>query len=189
MGASHRGGFDAFVALFQADGTMTWLRQFGTKGNDFGYGLAADPSGVYVTGETDGRLKGGTDRKGTDAFARLLSPTDGTTIWTHQFGTSGADSSYGAFVSGGELYAVGTTGGAFGDLVSAGDADAFVQSIDAATGAKIWTHQFGTKRSDYAYADWVAGGAVYVVGGTRGVFEGSQKLGSGDAFVTRIDLP
>jgi outer membrane protein assembly factor BamB len=114
---------------------------------------------------------------------------DGSTIWTHQFGTSGNDASYGAFLSGGELYAVGATGGAFGDQVSAGSGDAFVQSIDAATGAKIWTHQFGTDRSDYAYADWVAGGAIYVVGGTRGTFEGFQKLGSGDAFVARIDLP
>jgi outer membrane protein assembly factor BamB len=144
---------------------------------------------VYVTGDTSGRLKGEIDRKGSDAFARLLSPEDGTTIWTHQFGTSGDDVSYGAFLSGGELYAVGTTSGAFGDQVSAGDSDAFVQAIDVATGAKIWTHQFGTDRSDYAYADWVAGGAVYVVGGTRGAFAGSQRLGSGDAFVTRIDGP
>lgn len=189
MGASQRGGYDAFVALFRVDGTMAWLRQFGTRQNDSGYGLAADVSGVYVTGETSGRLKGETDRQGIDAFARLLSPVDGSTIWTHQFGTSDNDVSYGAFVSGGELYAVGATSGAFGDQVSAGSADAFVQSIDTATGAKLWTHQFGTDRSDYAYADWVAGGAVYVVGGTRGAFEGFQKLGSGDAFVTRIDLP
>ena len=189
MGASQRGGYDAFVALFRVDGTMAWLRQFGTRQNDSGYGLAADASGVYVTGETTGRLKGETDRKGTDAFARLLSPVDGSTIWTHQFGTSGNDVSYGAFVSGGELYAVGATSGAFGDQVSAGSGDAFVQSIDAASGAKLWTYQFGTDRSDYAYADWVAGGAMYVVGGTRGGFEGFQRLGSGDAFVTRIDLP
>lgn len=189
MGASQRGGYDAFVALFRVDGTMVWLRQFGTRQNDFAYGLAADASGVYVTGETDGRLKGETDRGGIDAFARLLSPVDGSTIWTHQFGTSGNDSSYGAFVSGGELYAVGATSGAFGDQVSAGSGDAFVQAIDAATGAKVWTHQFGTDRSDSAYSDWVAGGAVYVVGVTYGAFDGFQKAGSGDAFVTRIDLP
>ena len=188
LGAIQRGGYDAFVALFRADGTMVWLRQFGTSQYDSAYGLAADASGVYVTGDTSGRLNGEIDRKGSDALARLLSPEDGTTIWTHQFGTSGDDVSYGAFVSGGELYAVGTTSGTFGDQVSAGGGDAFVQAIDAATGAKIWTHQFGTDRSDYAYADWVAGGAVYVVGGTRGAFEGSQRLGSGDAFVTRIDV-
>jgi hypothetical protein len=189
IGTSQRGGSDAFVALLRVDGTMAWLRQFGTRQNDFGYGLAADASGVYVTGETDGRLKGETDHKGNDAFARLLSPVDGSTIWTHQFGTSGNDISFGAFVSGGELYAAGATGGAFGDQVSAGNDDGFVQSIDAATGAKLWTHQFGTDRSDSAYADWVAGGAVYVVGVTGGAFDGFQKLGSVDAFVTRIDLP
>ena len=92
-------------------------------------------------------------------------------------------------MSNGELYAVGGTSGAFGDQVSAGHDDAFVQSIDAATGAKLWTHQFGTSGADIGYADWVDGGAVYVVGITDGAFAGSTNLGSGDGFVTRIDLP
>jgi hypothetical protein len=189
MGARNRGGFDAFVALFQADGTMTWLRQFGTKQNDSAYGLAADASGVYVTGDTQGQLKGQVDRRGIDAFARLLSPVDGSTVWTHQFGSSGDDTSFGAFVSNGELYAVGVTNGAFGGNVSAGGDDAFIQSIDAATGAKVWTDQFGTSKDDVGYADWVDGSAVYAVGVTHGAFAGSTHLGSGDAFVTRIDLP
>lgn len=189
MGEKYRGGYaDAFVALFRVDGTMAWLRQFGTRGDDFGYGLAADASGVYVTGDTSGRL-GEHDRKGIDAYARMLSPVDGSTIWTHQFGTSGPDTSIGAFVSGGELYAVGVTEGAFGQQVSAGWSDAFVQSIDASTGTRLWTHQFGTSRDDTGYADWVAGGAVYVYGVTGGAFPGFKRLGSGDAFVARIDLP
>ena len=189
MGARRRGGVDAFVALFQPDGSMVWLRQFGTKEEDFGYGLVADASGVYVTGETSGVLKGQRDRGDTDAFARLLSPVDGSTAWTHQFGTSGYDVSFGAALAGGELYAIGATDGAFGDHVSAGSGDAFVQAIDATSGAKVWTHQFGTDRPDSGYAGWVDAGAIYVVGWTRGAFPGFEKLGSADALVTRIDLP
>jgi hypothetical protein len=189
MGARRRGGFDAFVALFRPDGSMVWLRQFGTKENDFGYGLVADASGVYVTGETSGVLKGQQDRGDTDAFARLLSPVDGSTVWTHQFGTSGYDVSFGAALEGGELYAIGTTDGAFGDHVSAGKGDVFVQAIDATSGAKVWTHQFGTDRPDSGYAGWVDAGTIYVVGWTRGAFPGFEKLGSADALVARIDLP
>ena len=189
MGDRSRGGFDAFVALFHPDGSMVWVRQFGTKENDEGYGLAADASGVYVTGNTGGALKGQRDLGGNDAFARLLSPVDGSTVWTHQFGTSKGDVSYGAVVSGTQLYAIGGTDGGFGDQVSAGKSDAFVQAIDATNGEKLWTHQFGSAGYDTGYAGWVDGGAIYVVGPTTGAFPGFDKLGSGDAFAARIELP
>jgi hypothetical protein len=189
MGETRRGRYDAFVALFALDDSMTWLRQFGTPEYDAGYGLVADASGAYVTGETWGRLKGQTDRREGDGFARLLSAADGTTVWTRQFGTGGVDVPWGAALAGGELYAIGTTSGHFAGQVSAGEGDAFVQAMDAATGAKAWTHQFGTARSDTGYSGWVDAGAVYVVGWTRGAFEGFERLGSADASVARIDPP
>jgi len=189
MGETHRGGVDAFVALFAPDDSMTWLRQFGTRGDDFGYGLAADATGVYVTGETSGRLKGQPDRGDRDAFARLLSSVDGSTVWTRQFGTGSYDVSFGAALSGGELYAIGATSGRFRSQVQRGRGDAFVQAMDASTGAKIWTHQFGTDRADTGYAGWVDAGAIYVVGWTRGAFPGFERLGSADALVARIDPP
>jgi len=189
IGSKQRGGFDAFVALFHPDGSMVWLRQFGTKEDDDGYGLWADASGVFVTGDTWGALKGQRDLGGSDAYARLLSPVDGSTIWTHQFGTSKSDVSFGAMASDGVLYAVGSTDGGFGDQVSMGQTDAFVQAIDAATGQKLWTHQFGTVKDDDGYAGWVDSGAIYVVGATSGVFPGFDKLGQADAFAARIDLP
>jgi len=186
---TNRGGWDAVVACLQADGSITWIRQFGTKRNDQAYGLAADPTAVYVTGNTSGGFRDQPDRGGTDAFARALSPTDGSTIWTHQFGTPKDEVSYGALAMDGVLYAVGQTAGAFGDHVSTGNDDGFVQAIDAATGSKVWTEQFGTSRDDAAYSGWLDGTALYVAGVTFGSFEPGSRLGIGDAFVGRIDLP
>ena len=84
---------------------------------------------------------------------------------------------------------MGQTAGAFGDHVSTGDDDGFVQAIDAATGSKVWTEQFGTSRDDAAYSGWLDGTALYVAGVTFGSFEPGSRLGIGDAFVGRIDLP
>jgi hypothetical protein len=184
-----RGELDAFVSLFQPDGTIAWTRQFGTRDNDWGYGLAADATGAYVTGSTNGVFQGQRDRGGDDAYAMLLSATDGSTLWKRQFGTSKDDVSYGAFLSGGTLYAVGSTDGGFGQSASAGGKDAFVQAIDAGTGDRAWTYQFGTTRDDEGFADWVDASALYAVGITNGAFEGETKGGNGDGYVMRIDLP
>ena len=179
---------DMFVALFQPDGTISWSKTFGTHENDFTYGLTADASGVYVTGETDGVFSGQVDRRGADAFAMLLSPVGGSTVWRRQFGTSGFDSAFGAMVDGGTLYTVGATTGGFGGQANAGGADGFLQMIDGATGAKISTLQFGTDRDDHVYADWVDGTAAYLVGVTQGTFPGETKSTHSDVLVARIDL-
>jgi hypothetical protein len=186
---SNRGEWDAFVAAFQSDGTITWIRQFGTKQNDEAYGLAADANAVYVTGETRGTLRGERHRGKNDAFARALSPMDGSTIWTHQFGTRSDDVGYGAVIDGGTLYAVGSTAGGFGEHVSAGKNDAFAQAIDAASGAKLWTFQFGSAGFDIAYSGWVDASSLYIAGVTDGTWAGETSRGADDALVGRIDLP
>jgi hypothetical protein len=45
------GGFDVFVAKYSSAGTILWAAQIAGTGNDFGQGIATDPSGnVVVTG-------------------------------------------------------------------------------------------------------------------------------------------
>jgi len=51
------GGFDAFIARYDANGSAGWTRQFGTPGSDAGYGIAVDVSGVYTTGTTTGTTR------------------------------------------------------------------------------------------------------------------------------------
>jgi len=179
------GGVDAFVRSFDRDGTVRWTRQFGTNATDEALGVATDASGnVYVVGRTLGALVG--DSAGSaDAFVRSYA-SDGTLRWTRQFGTSSSDVATGvATDASGNVYAVGSTGGALeGD--SAGGFDAFVRSFDG-DGTVRWTRQFGTSGGDSASgvaSD--ASGNVYVAGRTGGALEG-PNAGFFDAFVRSFD--
>ncbi|HEX5023094.1 MAG TPA: SBBP repeat-containing protein, partial [Candidatus Binatia bacterium] len=70
------GGFDAFLAQIEADGSLGTARTFGGSDDDRGRGVALDTiGGVYVTGETSSTrrfpVKGSLDRRhnlGVDAF-------------------------------------------------------------------------------------------------------------------------
>lgn len=47
---------DAFVARLNKSGNLSWIRQLGSTGDDFGYGLAVDSKGnVVVTGYSTGQ--------------------------------------------------------------------------------------------------------------------------------------
>ncbi len=70
-----------------ADEGEVWTDQFGTTGYDKGWGVAVDATGVYVTGTTGGVLPDQTGAGSDDVFVRRYD-TDGTEVWTRQFGTS-----------------------------------------------------------------------------------------------------
>ena len=188
LAGNARGGYDAFVSRFDLDGTELWTKQFGTRGNDFGYGIDSDPTAVYVSGETDGRLKSQTPRGESDAFVRKFSTIDGHVEWTSQFGTPKGDQSLAVAVDAGTAYVVGITDGAFNGQASAGKSDAFVRAFDP-DGMSTWTLQFGTKHRDDA--DWaiVDGGTLAIVGLTAGEFPGEATSGGVDGFLARIGLP
>jgi len=102
-----------------------------------------------------------------------------------QFGTNTRDEATSiARDASGNLYAVGYTDlGAFTGS-SFGEHDAFLRKYDA-SGSAVWTRQFGTVASDFAYSVAVdAQGSVYVAGNTFGDLEGTNK-GSADAFVAK----
>jgi hypothetical protein len=187
-GQRDRGDLDAFVGLFTTGGDRIWLKQFGTREADFGFGIVADATGVWVSGDTYGSL-GGQESRGTpDAFVRGFAASDGSVLWTKQFGTREYDGSYGLAVLGTEVYAVGATDGRFPGQTDLGRSDAFVRAFDAVTGTTAWTLQFGTGKFDAANWAWAANGALYVSGVTEGTFSGQTNEGGSDAFAARIDL-
>ncbi|MCH8269663.1 MAG: SBBP repeat-containing protein [Planctomycetes bacterium] len=85
LGASQHGSRDAFVAKYNALGTLLWTRQFGGSGNEEGFGVAMDSAGnVFVTGYRE---------KGWGAFFRdqddlFLTKYDsrGTYLWMNHIG-------------------------------------------------------------------------------------------------------
>jgi hypothetical protein len=187
LGDARKGSWDAYVAFISADGRLVWLRQFGSAEADYGSGLAADASGVYVSGQTFGSLPGTLNRGRSDAFVRKLSPT-GSTLWTRQFGTKKNDAAGGAALVQTKVVVAGTTVGAFSGQTNLGAADVFARAFDSTDGETGWTLQFGTSERDTV--GWALGGAnrVYVIGDTSGAFPGEASGGSVDTYLARIDV-
>jgi Ca2+-binding RTX toxin-like protein len=90
-GNINAGGSDAFVAKYNANGTLNWVRQFGTSAADSANGIRIDSSGnVYVTGDTSGSLPGNSNSGGSDAFV-VGFDSDGNilnNIYSNNFETS-----------------------------------------------------------------------------------------------------
>jgi hypothetical protein len=179
------GGYDGFIAKYDAVGNAQWTHQFGTTAQDQAYGVSSDGSnGVYVVGSTTGDL-GATNAGGFDAFVRKYDAA-GNVQWTQQFGTAGNDIAQAVSANkAGSVFVVGNTSGALGGA-NAGLSDAFVSKFNAA-GTLQWIKQFGTASNDYAYgAAADAHGNVFVVGYTQGSL-GGTNAGNYDAFLTEFN--
>lgn len=110
----------------------------------------------------------------------------GALRWTRQFGTSSDEGAYGIATDGnGNIYAIGTTGGAL-EETNTDVAGTFIRSYDS-DGTLRWTRQFGTDSVDSARgiaSD--ADGNVYVTGDTFGEL-GSPNAGGVDVFLRSYD--
>jgi hypothetical protein len=185
LGGSRAGGGDAFVAKYNAAGSLQWTRLLGTSNSDASYGVSADGLGnVYISGYTGGNL-GGPNAGSVDAFVSKYDEA-GNYQWTRQLGTSNSDYGEGVSADGlGNVYIAGYTNGILGGA-TAGLTDAFVTKYDAA-GNLQWTRQVGTVSYDYAQGVSADGlGNVYISGSTRGSL-GGPSAGDEDAFVSKYD--
>ena len=178
-------GVGIALTAFATAGEVVWTRQFGTSGQDLGFGVAVDGTGVYVTGATTGTFPGETSAGSTDVFVSKYD-LDGAVVWTRQFGTSSDDGGFGVAVDGNGVYVTGFTQDALPGQTPAGSADVFVRKYDPA-GAVAWTRQFGGNSSDFGHGVAVDGNGVYVTGRTDGALPGQTSAGSTDAFVVKIE--
>ncbi len=182
-GQTGAGNFDGVLRKYDGNGNELWTRQFGTIGFDYAYAIASDSSGVYVAGETSGTFSGQTNAGGSDAFIRKYA-SDGTYLWTRQFGTSTADPAFGVAIDASSVYVAGTTRGTFPGETNAGGVDTFLWKYDA-DGNVLWSHQFGTSDTDICCGIAIDGSRVYLSGATRGTFSGETHNGylTTDAFL------
>ena len=74
-GHVNAGDYDGFVRKFNVNGGVVWTQQFGSSAHDELLSVAADGSGVYAAGVTDGALGNQRSRGSEDAFVVKL--TDG----------------------------------------------------------------------------------------------------------------
>lgn len=170
-----------FVAKLDASGAVVWAKQFGTDDASKTYtnAVAADATGIYVAGQTNGPLFGQTHLGGSDAYL-VKFDQDGNEVWTRQFGNEDHQSGAAVAVESGTVYVSGYTNGALPGNESQGMSDAFVASFDS-SGNSQWTSQFGSAGSDSPRGIAVDGSAIYVAGSI-------STPSAGDAFLTKLTL-
>jgi hypothetical protein len=178
------GDYDGFIRKYDSEGNVSWTRQLGTSAFDMATAVAADVSGVYVAGQTDGTLPDQTSTGFADAFVRKYD-VGGNVVWTRQFGSSSgaAATSISAIPSG--VYVAGQTVGALPDQMSSGFTDAFVRKYDA-DGSAVWTRQIGPS----SYVGGISAGAsgVHVGGWTERALPGQVNAGRGDIFLAAVGV-
>jgi hypothetical protein len=141
------------------------IQDFGTASQEFAQDVAANSTGVYTVGYTDGSLDG-PNKGGTDAFLRKYN---GGKIWGRQFGSSSFDAAYDIAVdSTGNNYTLGDTNGALG--LKIGSYDSFLRKYDT-NGVLKWTRQFGTAGLDASKDVVVTAGNIYTLS-----YEGSKAI-------------
>lgn len=98
-GPSSGGSDDVWVARFDGNGAILWIRQFGTPTTDHATAITADGvSGAVVTGYTLGNLAS-PNSGSLDAWTARFDGS-GTQLWTRQFGTALDERLYGAATDG-----------------------------------------------------------------------------------------
>jgi hypothetical protein len=181
--------FDSRTSAAQTS-DVAWVRQFGTAADDAVADIAVSSNGdIAVVGWTHGVLPGEVSAGGRDVFARQYT-ADGDLVWSHQFGTDGADTALAADVDdAGNMLVAGQVRGALPGQTASGAADAFVRAYER-TGALHWTRQFGVSGFGETAASHVRAapnGATLVAGWVYGSLSGQSWHGQYDAFVRRFD--
>ncbi len=145
---------DAFLARLDArDGTHTWSSYLGGGGIDFGRGVAANGTGVYVSGQTgspDFPTKNGLLAKldgPTDSFVSKFDIATYELVWsTFLGGESGEGAASIAINGSGTIFVAGQTGSRF--FPGAGNSyrgnyDGFVARLNASGTALDWATYLG----------------------------------------------
>ena len=187
-GETNPGGNSPFVTKFTSDGSNLWTRIFGSALTDAGRAVGVDSTGsVYVAGLTSGSFDGETNPGQTSAFLTKYS-ADGSNLWTRIFGSTSFDYGYGLAVGPNDrAYVSGTTKGSFGGATNPSEPTESVFLTEyTSDGTSNWTRIWGSSsKIDYTQAEMAADGQgnLYVVGCTRGSFDGeSNPLETEKAF-------
>ncbi len=188
-GNVNAGAVDVFLVKWNPDGTKAWTRQWGTAGNDYGYGVAVDAANaVYVTGNTFGAMHENVHQGNNDVYLTKHDET-GLRLWTRQIGTSGNEGANGVAVdpANGGVLIIGYTVGDLWGQGSLGGYDVFVARFTSG-GDTEFIRQHGTPENDYGNALFIQDNNLYIVGRTDGPLDGTPQAGGGDAFLSKWGL-
>jgi hypothetical protein len=180
------GGSGVFLCKFDFNGNIVWTRQLGSELNDYCYSVFADEQGVYVAGITNGTLAPYCGLGGSDGFVYKFDG-NGNIVWMQQFGSASNDYANAVTADANGIYVLGITYGQMTDTKNSGGSDVFLVKFDQ-SGSFIWTRQFGTSDTDFAWAISAFSGNVYLTGYTAGSFTDQFNIGKYDAYCAKYDV-
>ena len=181
-GERGEGTIDAFLRKYDSEGHELWTRQFGTTEMDDVLAVAADESGVYVAGGSQGDLHGQSNTPvGAHAFVRKYD-LHGAEVWTREFGNGRSEEARAVAVGATGVHVAGNT-----TATSPPYDDGFVTAF-ATGGESRWSRWIETVGVDRVSAIAVNASGVYVAGATRGGPPGPSGAGGVDGFLRRYDL-
>ncbi len=199
------GGQDAFVAKYDPEGNLIWLRKYGSTSDDEGRKITFDGQGrIWLTGNFSSSISfGGTNLVSAgsrDAYLTMLGP-DGQALWARRIGGTDFDYGLGVAVDGfGNAYCAGYFSGTVSvdgfqnstTLIStAASRDIFLVKFNPA-GQAFWARKAGGAGPDdiFGMSCDLSGNAVLTgrFSGTA-LFDTTQisSAGSMDCFVARYN--
>jgi hypothetical protein len=206
------GDQDIYIVKLNSEGNFLWARQMGGTLNEVGNSVATDANGnVISTGYFGGTAdfdpgaatQSFTSEGDFDIYIQKLD-ANGNFLWARQLGGSSDDYGYCvATDASGNVFTLGDfmetvdfdPGTASSNLISAGDADVFIQKLDA-NGNFIWAKQLGGQYFDHGSNMHVnASGFIFSTGVFSDIvdFDPSVQtlnltsLGGYDIYVQNLD--
>ncbi len=176
------GGSDGFAVKYDATGREVFVHRFGGANDEAVTAVASAADGtIYLAGRTKSGL-GGAQGGGNDGFVRAIA-SDGTVLYTRQFGGAGEENATGIAVDGN------------GDLLvtSVEDGNGFLRKYSAADGTSPALYQSALGALDGGTLSAIAfDGTGIILGGSAGAAHGlgaglNAHAGGLDGFITRID--
>jgi hypothetical protein len=197
------GGYDIFIAKYNANGILQWVKREGNPEDDLGAGIAVDSVGnIYVAGTFEGTLLVGEYdliSAGLTDVLVMKYHSSGALEWAVRSGGTGADSASSISTGGGfgRPHVIGSfTGSAIFNeftLTSAGtEPDIFAAQYDQTLGSVRWATRLGGDSIEHA-REIVTDrfGNSYITGSFRGTANFDltplTSAGEGDIFITKLD--
>jgi len=193
-GQTNSGYYDAFLAKYNASGSLQWVRLVGSNFYDYGNAVAVSSSGnIFIAGVAGGSIDGQAYAGLYDMFVAKYDAS-GNRQWTRIMGTNQQESCYGVAVDGSEnIYVAGATYGDFDGWLNTDQGsprtkqDIFLVKFNT-SGTKQWSVLHGGTGNDVSWgiaAD--TGGNTYIHGNANADVDGETNAGGHDTLLMKFD--
>jgi hypothetical protein len=183
------GGYDIFVAKYDPEGTLRWIRTAGGTGYDYGHGIVVDSKGdIVVTGGMAGEAKFGdvTVNAGSTTRPIFCAKYDaaGTLKWVKTTGGPFSGSGHGLGVDGKDAIYLGGSGGGAGTMDGVtweSKAQAGIVLKLSPEGAGVWAATLpGVPNAGFHEITVDTAGRTWCAGMFKGVLNGGPVHTTGD---------